>query len=136
MGRGVVAHGLHANFGVDHGVNFLANMNRLPGDDFVGAHALYWGIASLDFGHDGVVLVVIKPSGVAHLAAGIGIKRRMIENNFALFARLQFFYALPITNDSQYLAVARFGLAVAFEDGLIQLAVSRRSSSFTCAALP
>ena len=53
-------------------------------------HALNRVVASGHFGDDGVVIVGVKPSAIADLAAGFGVERRVIENDLALFARLQF----------------------------------------------
>ena len=86
----VVAHGGFANFGVDHGIDFVAYANWLLRDDLMRAHALNRGVASLHFGDDGVVIVGVEPSAVADLSAGLGIERRVVEDDFAFFAGLEF----------------------------------------------
>src|SRR5437868_11931199 len=109
MRGGVIAHDANADRGIHHGVNFFADMNRFFGHDFVGAHTLHRHHTSTDLGDDRIVLVVVKPSGIAHLAAGVGIKRRVVENDFAVFAGLQFADALAAFDDDQYFAATRFG---------------------------
>ncbi len=103
----VVAHGGEANFGVDHSIDFVAHANRLFGDDLMRAHALNRRVAALHFGDDGVVIVGVKPSPVANLPAGFGVERRVVEDDFAFFARLEFLRALAVVNDGQALRNCR-----------------------------
>ena len=79
------------------------------------AHPLDRVVAAFDLGHDGVVIVAVKPSPIAHLPAGLGVKRRVVQDDFAFFAGLEFLRALAVADDSQNLATVGAGLAVAFE---------------------
>ncbi len=79
------------------------------------AHSLDRVVAAFHFGHDGVVIVAVEPSPVADLAAGFGVKRRVVEDDFAFFAGLEFLHALAVVDDGQNLAAVGAGLAVAFE---------------------
>ncbi len=53
----VIAHGGLADFGVDDGIDFVADADWLFGDDLVRAHALNRRVAAFHFGDDGVVIV-------------------------------------------------------------------------------
>ena len=88
-------------------------------------HALNRVIASRHFGNDSVVIVRIKPSAIPHLPASLGIKRRVIENDLARFASLEFLHALPVVDDRQHLAAVRPRLPVSFELRFRKLLVSR-----------
>ncbi len=52
-------------------------------------HSLNRVIASLHVSDDGVVIVGIKPSAIPDLPTSLRIKRRVIENDLALFASLE-----------------------------------------------
>jgi len=54
----------------------------------MGAHTLDRGVAPLHFGDNGVVIVAVEPSSVAHLPSRFGIERSVVDNDFAFFARL------------------------------------------------
>ncbi len=96
MRGGVIAHGGLANFGVDHGVDLVARHEsarpsrfaEVGFHDLMRPHSLDWVVASLHFGNDGVVIVAVKPSAIADLAAGFGIERRVVEDDLAFFAGL------------------------------------------------
>src|SRR5438128_11242137 len=135
MSGRVVAHGGLADLGVDHRVHFVAHADRLLGDDLVRAHTLDWVIAAFHFGYDGVVIVAVKPSAVANLASGFGVKRRVIEDDFAFFARLEFLRALPVVDDGQNFAIFRPRLPISFKLRFRQL-LTRRISSLLGRALP
>ena len=88
-------------------------------------HALNRVVATFHFGDDGVVIVAVKPSAVADLSAGFGVERRVVEDDLAFFARLEFLRALPVVDDGENFAAIGAGLAVAFEVGLRKLLVGR-----------
>ncbi len=90
---GMVAHGRVADVGIDHRVDFVANMNRLLGDDAMRAHALHGIGHALDLGDDGVVVVGVEPANVANLSAGIGVERGVVEHDLAALAGLQLLHA-------------------------------------------
>ena len=79
------------------------------------AHSLDRVVTAFHLRDDGVVVVTVKPSPVAHLSAGLGIKRSVIEDDFAFFAGLEFLRALAVVDDGQHFAAIGTGLAVAFE---------------------
>ena len=122
---GVIPHRGLADVAVDDGVDFLADANRLLGDDLMRAHALNGGIATGHFGDDSVVIVGIEPAAVADLSAGLGIERRVVEDDLALVARLQFLRALAILDDREDLAVFGASLTVALEGGFWKLLIRR-----------
>src|ERR1017187_1152264 len=105
MRRRVIAHGRSTGFGIDYGVNFVADANRLLGDDLVGAHSLNRVVAAGHVGDDGVVIVGIEPSAIANLPAGFSVERRVIDDDLALVAGLQFLCALAGFDDGQHFAV-------------------------------
>ncbi len=90
---GMVAHGRAAHFVVDHGIDLVADMDRLLGDDAMRAHALHGIGHALDFGDDGVVVVGVEPADVANLSAGIGVEGRVVEHDLAALAGLQLLHA-------------------------------------------
>src|SRR5579863_496236 len=102
-------------------------------DNLVGAHALDWGVASCHFGDDGVVVVGIEPSLIADLAAGVGIERGVVEDDFAGFASLEFLCALSVLDDGQHLASVGASLTIAFEDGFWKLLIGRVRGLLGCA---
>ena len=134
MRGGVVAHGGLADFGVDHGVHFISDPQGAPPnavfggwgfhDHLMRAHSLDRVVASFHLGDDGVVIVAVEPSPVADLAAGFGVERRVIEDDFAFFARLEFLRALTVADDGENLAAVGASLAVALELGFWELLVS------------
>ena len=84
-------------------------------DDLMRAHALDRVVTALHFGDDGVVIVAVKPSPVAHLSAGLGVERRVVEDDFAFFAGLELLRALAVVDDGEHFAAIGAGLAIAFE---------------------
>ena len=115
VGGGVVAHGRLAEFGVDDGVDFVAHADWLLGDDLVRADALNRGVAAFHFGDDSVVIVGVEPSAVANLAAGFGVERGVVEDDFAFVAGPELLRALAVVDDGEDFAVVGASLAVAFE---------------------
>ena len=89
MRAGMVAHGGAANFVVDHGVDFVADVNGLLGDDAMRAHALHRIGRAFDLGDEGVVIFAVEPAHIADLSAGVGVERRVIEHDLAALAGLQ-----------------------------------------------
>ncbi len=86
-------------------------------------HSLHRVIAAFHFGDDSVVIVAVKPSAVAHLSAGLGVERRVVEDDLAFFAGLEFLRALAVVDDGENFAAIGTGLAVALEIGLRKLLV-------------
>src|SRR5882724_5806160 len=99
MRGSVIAHGGLANVGVDDSIDFLSDADRLLGDDLVRAHTLDRGVAAGYFRDDGVVIVGVEPPAVADLSAGYGVEGRVVEDDLALLAGLEFLRALAILDD-------------------------------------
>src|SRR5205085_789782 len=124
MGGGVVAHCGLANRGVNDSVHFVAHANRLLGDDLLCANALDRVISSRYFSDDRVQFVAIQSAAITDLAAGFGVERRVIENDFAFFAGLEFLRTLAIFDDGQHCGIFGACLAISFELGFRELLVS------------
>ena len=58
------------------------------------AHTLDRVVASLHFRDDTVQFVAVQHTAVADLPSGFGVERRVVEDDFALLAFLQFVRAL------------------------------------------
>ncbi len=58
------------------------------------ANSLHGVIAANHVGNDRVVVVGIEPAAVADLAAGLGVERRVIQDDLAFVAGFQFAGAL------------------------------------------
>ena len=86
---GVVAHGRVADLVVDHGVDFVADVDGLLGQDAMRAHALHGIGRAFDFGDEGVVVVGVEPADIANLSAGVGVERRVVEDDLAALAGLE-----------------------------------------------
>ncbi len=86
---GMVAHGRVAHLGVDHGVDLVADVDRLLRRDAMRAHTLHGIGRALDLGDDGVVVVGVEPADVADLSAGIGVEGCLVEHDVAALAGLQ-----------------------------------------------
>src|SRR5208282_5183708 len=112
----VIAHGRLTNVSVDGGIDPVAYANRLFRDNLMGPHTLNRRIASSHVGDDCILVARVKPTLIAHLPAGVGVERRVIKNDFARFAGLEFVRALSVMNDRQYFAPVRASLSIAFED--------------------
>ena len=87
------------------------------------AHTLNRVIASRHFSDDRIVIVGVKPSAIPNLSAGLGVERRVIKDDLALLASLEFLHALPILHDGKHFAAVGARLPVAFEDRLGQLLI-------------
>src|ERR1700690_2403672 len=87
---GVIPHGGLADFSVDYGVHFVSNPEGAPPnavfvgwgfhDHLVRTHSLDRIVATLHLGDDGVVIVAVKPSAIADLAAGLRVERSVVED--------------------------------------------------------
>src|ERR1039457_2485393 len=139
MRASVVAHGGAADFVVHHGVYFVADVNGLLGHDAVRAHALHGIGDAFHFGDDGVVVFAVEPADIAHLPTSIGVKRRVVEDDLAALARLQFLHADSGTvmrlDNRQHLASGGKRFTIALEDGRRQRLICGAGSGFR-AALP
>jgi hypothetical protein len=76
-------------------------MEGLFSEDFVCAYALHRHHASMDLGQQRVAVVGIEPANVAHLSACIGVKRRVIQDDLALFSRRNLSDSRSVANDRQ-----------------------------------
>src|SRR5260370_1006716 len=112
---GVVAHRRLTDVGVDDGIDSLSDADRLLCDNLMRPHTLDRRVASGNFGDDGVVIIGVEPSAIADLAAGLGVERRVVEDDLSLIAGLEFLRALAALDDGEDFAVFGPGLAVAFE---------------------
>ena len=121
----VIAHSRLPNVSIHDSIDSVANAQRLFSNNLMRPHPLNRRIASRNVGDNGVVIVRIEPSPVTNLPAGFRIERRVIENDFAGFASLEFPRALPIVNDSQHLAAVRASLSIPFKDRFRKLLISR-----------
>ena len=121
----VIAHGGLADVRINDGIDFLSDADRLLGDDLVGADALDRGVASGYFGDDRVVIVGIEPSAIADLSARLGVEGRVVEDDLALIARLEFWDSLAVFDNGEDFAVFRARLPVAFEVRFRKLLVGR-----------
>src|ERR1700676_1358583 len=119
----VIAHGGFANRGVNDGIDFLPNMEGLLGNNLMRTDALDRVVASGHFGDDRVVIIGVKPSAIADLAAGFGVERCVVEDDLAGFAGLEFLGTLIALDDSQHFAAVGAGLTIAFEVGFRELLV-------------
>src|SRR4029079_6027829 len=141
MRGSVVTHGGLSNVEVHHGVDLVANADRLLGGDLMSPYTLDGVVASLHVGDD--ILSILKPkivdmrflrpsrgqitsgqsqpSAVADLAAGLGVERRVVEDDLAFLAGFQLLWALAVVDDSQDFAAVGACLAVALEFGLWKL---------------
>src|SRR6266404_929107 len=99
MRGGVIAHRGFPDVGVDYGVDFLPDANRLLGDYLMCAYALDRRVAAGHLGDDRVVIVRVQPSAVADLASGLGVEGRFVKNQFALFSRFQRINPSSLAND-------------------------------------
>src|ERR1035441_394326 len=133
MRGGVIAHGGLANRGIDNGIDFLTNANCLLGNDLMRAHALHRVVASGHFGDDGVVIVGVEPSAIANLSARFRVEGRVVENDLAGVAGLEFLCALAAFDDGENFAIVRARLAIAFEVRFRQLLVSGIRRLLGCA---
>ena len=97
------------------------------------AHALNGVVASGHFGDDGVVIVGVEPSAIADLSAGFGVEGRVIEDDLAGVAGLEFLRTLAAFDDGEHFAVVGASLAIAFEVGFRKLLVGRISRLLGCA---
>ena len=97
------------------------------------AYALHRVIAAFHFGDDGVVIVAVEPSAVADLSAGFGVERRVVEDDLAFFAGLEFLCALAVVDDGENLAAVGASLAIALEVGFWKLLIGGIGSLLGCA---
>src|SRR5262249_39328226 len=86
-------------------------------------------------GDDGVVIVRVEPATVANLSARLRIERRVIENDLAFLAGLEFVRALAVFEDGEYLAAFRARLPIALKSGSRQVLI-RRVGSLLGSAFP
>ena len=73
-------------------------------------------ITSLHLGDDRIQLIAVQRAAIPNLPSGLCIKRCVIENDLAFFARLELLHALTILDDGQHFAIFRARLQVAFKN--------------------
>src|SRR5580658_4462641 len=138
MRSGVIAHGGFANRGVHNGIDSIAHAEGAPPfrvfcgrwgfhDDLMRAHSLHRVVASGYFGNDGVVIVGVEPSAIANLSAGFGVERRVVKDDLAGVAGLEFLRTLAALDDGEDFAVVGARLPVSFEIRFRKLLVGRIS---------
>ena len=139
MRAGVVAHGRAADFVVDHGVDFVADVDGLLGDDAMRAHALHGIGRAFDLGDEGVVIVGVEPADIADLSAGVGVEGRVIKDDLAALAGLELLRAdaraVLGLDDRENFRAGGERLAIALEDGRRERLISG-AGGFLRAALP
>ena len=69
------------------------------------------------------MIVAVEPSTIAHLPAGLGIERCVVENDFTFLARSELLGALAFADDGQHFAVLGASLTIALKVGLRKLLV-------------
>jgi hypothetical protein len=80
------------------------------------------------------VIVGVEPSAIADLAAGFGVEGRVIEDDLAALAGLEFLRALAVClDDGQHFAIVGARLAIAFEVGFRELLVGGIGRLLGCA---
>src|SRR5258708_30152079 len=140
----VITHSGFANCGVDDGIHFLPNAEGAPPfRALCGGWVLYHHlmrpysldrvVASSHFSDDSVVIVGVEPAAITDLSAGLGVKGRVIEDDLAGFAGLEFLRALPALNDGQHFAVLGSSLAIPFEGDIWELLVGGIRRLLCCA---
>ena len=129
---GVVAADGVAAFAVDHGVDVIADGEVLLEDGLVRAHALHRQDAAGDLGNGGVAVRRQETAGVADLAAGVAVEAGVIEHDFDLIAGFGGGNAHAVLDDGEHFAVGGGRAAVAFEDGLGQIAEGGAGGSSGC----
>ena len=79
-----------------------------------------------------------QPPDVAHLAARLGVKRRVVENDFDFLSGLRFGDRLALQHQRHNFAIGRRDLRVAIENGLLLFAklLVSRSRRLLLRALP
>jgi hypothetical protein len=117
VGGGVIAHGGLADVGVNHGIHLLANPEGAPPNTvFVGwgfhehlvcPYSLHGVVATSDFGNHSVVIVAVEPPTIANLSAGFRVEGRVIKDDFAFLAGLEFLRALALADDGEDFAAIR-----------------------------
>ncbi len=135
MRAGMVAANRRTGFCIHHGIDIVAQLDGLAQVDLVRADALHRLHATQNIGDDGVVVVGIEPAGIPHLAAGVGIKRGVVEHDLDALTGVRLGHADAIPDDGEHFAMLRGELAIAFEDGLGQRAEGRAGRSLR-ASLP
>ena len=65
-------------------------MNGLLRDDAMRADSLHGISDAFDISDQRVVVFGVEPADVADLSAGVGVERRVVEDDFAAFAGLEF----------------------------------------------
>jgi hypothetical protein len=129
----VIAHGRQAKVSIHDSINFVAHAQLMFSNNLMRPHTLNRRIASRNIGNNGVVIGRVKPSPVANLPTGFGIERRVIKNDLARLASLEFPRTLPVFDDRQNSSSIGAGLPVPFENGFWKLLICGIRSLLGCA---
>src|SRR5579872_2359081 len=129
----MIAHRGFAHVGVDYGIYSLPHANYLLGYNLMRSDALNRRIAALHFRYDRVVIVAVQRSFITDLAARFGIKRGVVENDFAFLSGLQFLRALTVVDDGKHFAILRPRLEITFKLRLRQFLIRRICRLLGCA---
>ncbi len=137
MGRGVIAHGGPAFGNADLGAQFVADPNTRRRADLVDCQSGHGRARVFDDGDNFARMRLAERAAIADLAAGFGVERRLIENQFGfdaggnLVGKFLILQQAAHGGDRVELVVAEEFRAAAFE----QLSISRRDGALF-AALP
>ncbi len=125
--RVIAARGV-ADLRVHHRVHLHAHVHGLTDFDLVCTNALHRHVTSIYVGKNQIMFCVVEDADVTHLATGISVERRVVENGFAFVTRVESLYANPVLNQRQDFAAFGFRLAIAFKRCLAQVAIDGRST--------
>ena len=121
MRGGVVAHVAHAAFGIGDGGDAIADMEILFRDDAMGDQASNRIIRTANLGELERFGIVVERAGVGDLAAGFGVDRGAVQDDFGLGSGLDFVYGAFFGDDGLDARVARLGAKVEILFGLVRL---------------
>src|SRR5215475_6934082 len=99
----VIPHRGFPDICVNDGIHFVAAADALLGGHLMCTDALDRVVTTRHLGNDGIVILGVEPSTVSDLAACLGVKRRVIENDLAIVSRLKLAYPLGLANDRGHL---------------------------------
>ena len=115
---GVVAHVARAALGIGDGGDAVAHVQVFFGDDAVRDESGDRIVRAVNFGDFERFGIVVEAAGVGDLAAGFGIDRGAIEDDFGFGALLDFVYRAFLGDDGFDAAIARVGAEVEVRLGL------------------
>src|ERR1700722_6645196 len=98
----MIAASRPTDFRINDRIHVAAQRDRLAQKDLVRTHALHWLYAAEHIGNHDVVVIGIEPTGIADLAARIGIKRSMIEHDLYAIAGNGLRHSDAILHDGEH----------------------------------